>query len=167
MTQPNQHSAAGRWVEIVFDCLPLRSVSRVDVPLDASPKLAQKMLRVKAAIDKHGTLNTYFLHNATCTFHLTNDPNIGMVQFDFEGVMLTDSSDLMAQRSELRVELKRETCGWLNQAIVDWLAESVRQSVLVEFNRYIHNGDLSKTLERVRQMEIASDQAGGFVGMYL
>ena len=27
-----------RWVEISFDCLPLRSVGRLDIPMDASPK---------------------------------------------------------------------------------------------------------------------------------
>lgn len=162
-----EHSTTGRWVEIAFDCLPLRSVARIDIPLDASPKLAQKMLRVKTAIEKHGTLNAYFLHNANCTYYLTNDPSIGMVQFQFEGVILTDSADLSAQRTDLSVTLQRETCGWLNQAIVDWLAETVRQSVLIEFNRYINDGDLTKTIERVRQMEQANELSGGFVGMYL
>ncbi len=27
-----------RWVEITFDCLPLRTITRFDIPLDASPK---------------------------------------------------------------------------------------------------------------------------------
>ena len=27
-----------RYVEIVFDCLPLRSISRLDIPIDASPR---------------------------------------------------------------------------------------------------------------------------------
>ena len=167
MPNENIQAIEGRWVEIAFDCLPLRSVARVDVPIDASPKLAQKMLRVKAAIDKHGTLNAYYLHNATCTYRLTNDPLVGMIQFVFEGVMLTVAADLRAQRSDLSVGLKRETCSWLNQAIVDWLAETVRQSVMVEFNRYISDGDLSKTIERVQQLESASERSGGFVGMYL
>jgi hypothetical protein len=30
-----------RYVEIVFDCLPLRSVGRLDIPIDASPKYRQ------------------------------------------------------------------------------------------------------------------------------
>ncbi|RMF38623.1 MAG: hypothetical protein D6753_15510 [Planctomycetota bacterium] len=157
----------GKWVEISFDCLPLRCVPRTDVPLDASPKLAEKMLRVKHAIEKHGTLNTYYLHNAECTFHLTNDPNLGMIQFGFEGVVMTDAQDLEARNCELTVDLIRETCTWLNQAIVRWLADSVQYAVLVEFNRYIQAGDLSKAVERMRQIEQASDQSGGYVGMYL
>lgn len=167
MTSTNPPRIDGTWVEISFDCLPLRSVARVDVPLDASPKLAQKMLRVKAAIDKHGTLNSYYLHNAHCTYHLTNDPAQGMLQFGFEGVVLTDANDMQARSCELLVELRRETCSWLNQTIVDWLAETVQRSVLVEFNRYISDGDLSKTVERLRQIEQANEEAGGFVGMYL
>ena len=157
----------GRWVEISFDCLPLRTVSRVDVPMDASPKLAAKMLRVKTAIEKHGTLNTYYLHNAACIYHLTNDASQGMMQFRFEGTILTDSKDVEARNCDLQVELEKETCSWLNQAIVDWLSETVQRSVVVEFNRYIQAGDLGKTLERLEQLQQATEDAGGFVGMYL
>ena len=64
-----------RWVEIQFDCLPLRSVSRSDVPLDASPKLRDFCARLQQAHRKHGTHNTYYLHNARCIFHLTNQPD--------------------------------------------------------------------------------------------
>jgi hypothetical protein len=160
-------AASNRWVEIVFDCMPLRTVPRLDVPLDASPKLAQKMLRVKAAINKHGTVNSYFLHNATCSFHLTNDPLQGMLQFSFEGVILTDAKDLEARSCDLVVELQKETCSWINQAVVDWLSETVQKAVLVEFNRYIDDGDLSKTVERIRLLEKANEESGGFVGMYL
>ncbi len=157
----------GRWVEIEFDCMPLRTVPRVDVPLDASPKLAAKILRVKQALEKHGSLNAYYLHNATCTYHLTNDPLQGMMEFEFEGVVLTDELDLQPRSCDLQVSLLRETCSWLNQAIVDWLAETVERNVLVEFNRYISVGDLSKTLERIERTQQASDDAGGYVGMYL
>jgi hypothetical protein len=158
---------AGHWVEVEFDCMPLRSVTRVDAPLDASPKLAAKILRVKAAIEKHGTLNSYYLHQASCTYHLTNDPRQGMMHFEFEGVVLTDERDLEARSCDLRVELRRETCSWLNQSIVDWLAETVQRNVLIEFNRYISAGDLAKTFARIEQIQQASDEAGGFVGMYL
>ena len=41
-----------QWVEIRFDCLPLRSVTRLDIPLDASPKYQAFCHRVKAAIEK-------------------------------------------------------------------------------------------------------------------
>lgn len=157
----------GEWVEIAFDCLPLRTVTRTDVPLDASPGLAAKMLRVKAAIEKHGTLNTYFLHNASCSFHFTNDPREGMVQFAFQGVVLTDPADLSARSCELEIALERETCEWLDQSIVDWLKASVKVAVLVEFNRYIAAGDLRKAQERIEKIQKASDQVGGYVGMYL
>jgi hypothetical protein len=162
MNQPN-----GQWVEVEFDCMPLRSLPRVDAPLDASPKLAAKMLRVKLALEKHGALNAYYLHNAHCTYHLTNDPLQGMMEFEFEGVVLTDEHDLSARSCELQVSLIRETCSWLNQSIVDWLAETVRRNVLIEFNRYISAGDLTKTLERIERSRQASDEAGGFVGMFL
>ena len=157
----------GQWVEVEFDCMPLRSVSRVDPPLDASPKLAAKIMRVKAALAKHGSLNSYYLHNAKCVYHLTNDPLQGMMEFEFEGVVLTDEQDLAARSCDLHVALTRETCSWLNQSIVDWLAETVQRNVLVEFNRYIEAGDLQQTIARLERTQQASDEAGGFVGMYL
>ncbi len=161
------NSQIGRWVEVEFDCMPLRTVPRVDVPIDASPRLAAKVLRVKNAIEKHGLLNSYYLHNATCVYHLTNDVSQGMMQFEFEGVVLTDEKDCEARSCDLHVSLHGETCSWLNQSIVQWLAETVRRNVLIEFNRYIAVGDLSKTLDRIEQIQQASDEAGGFVGMYL
>lgn len=161
------NQANGNWVEVEFDCMPLRTVTRVDVPLDASPNLAARILRVRQALEKHGALNSYYLHNASCTYHLTNDPQLGMMEFAFEGVVLTDEQDLQARSCDLQVTLTRETCSWLNQAVVDWLAETVQRNVLIEFNRYIAQGDLSKTLERIERTQQASDDAGGFVGMYL
>jgi len=155
------------WVEIAFDCLPLRSVNRLDAPLDASPKLAAKLLRIKQAIETHGTHNTYYLHNATCGFHLTNAPEIGSVAFKFEGTVFTDTDDLRAIRTELDVILDRETCSWLNQTIVQWLAESVHRAVVVEFDRFIAAGDLEKTRERIAKIEQSLDESQGFVGMYL
>ena len=164
---PNNPNNNARWVEIVFDCVPLRTVPRTDVPLDASPKLAAKMLCIKAAIEKHGTLNSYYLHNATCSFHFTNDPLQGMVQFSFEGVVMTDTNDLEARNADLKVDLARETCSWINQTIVDWLNATVPHAVRVEFNRYISAGDLSQAIKRMEKIQQASDAAGGFVGMYL
>lgn len=157
----------GQWVDVRFDCLPLRSAGSLKDPDDASPKLVQKLHRIRQAIDKHGRLNSYFLHNAACTYYFTNDPGIGMVQFTFEGVILTEANDLKSHSCDLTIELARETCSWINQSIVDWLAESVQRAVLVEFNRYISAGDLTKTLERLAAIQKASEEAGGFVGMYL
>lgn len=159
--------AYGNWVEVEFDCLPLRTVTRVDIPIDASPVLAEKMLRVKHAIEQHGVMNTYYLHNARCVFRFTNDPREGMVEFKFEGTVLTDSADLNTQSCDLRVELLRETCSWLNQSIVQWLTSTVQRAVQLEFDRYIQAGDLQKVQERLDRIERASDEAGGFVGMYL
>ena len=81
-------------VDITFDCLPLRSVGRFDVPLDASAELVELAHQLQAAAKKHGLHNTYFLHSAQCIFHLTNDAQIGMVCFDFRGTVLTDPEDL-------------------------------------------------------------------------
>lgn len=159
--------AMENWVDIEFDCLPLRSVTRTDAPLDASPKLAEKLVRVKSAIEAHGAFNTYYLHNARCTFHLTNDPSIGSVTYQFEGVVFTDPSDSKSVRAELAVELDQETCSWLNESIVQWLAESVHRAVLVEFNRYIAAGDLQRTRERLEKIESSLEENQGYLGMYL
>ena len=157
----------GRWVEIEFECLPLRSVTRLDVPVDASPVYEQFVLRVKAAMSKHGSHNTYYLHRGTCTYHLTNDPGCGEVVFAFEGTVMTDEQDRQTKAVELAVKLDRETCGWLSEPIVGFLAESVQHAVLVEFNRYIEAGDLEKTEQRIKAVQAQSDSAEGFVGMYL
>jgi len=156
-----------RWVEIQFDCLPLRSVVRLDVPLDASPRFRALFERVRAALQTHGTFNTYYLYNALCTFHLTNRDDRGMLQFRFEGTVITDQSDLRTTHVELDVTLERETCSWLSEPIVQWFQESVRQAVMVEFDRYIEAGDLEQTRRRIEKLQAASDQAGGFLGMYL
>ncbi|MDV6031215.1 hypothetical protein [Stieleria sp.] len=157
----------GQWVEIEFDCLPLRSVSRLDVPLDASPAYEQFVQRVKAAMKKHGTHNTYYLHRCTCVFHLTNATNRGEIAFSFEGTALTGEEDRKTRSVDLTVKLLRETCGWLSQPIVDFFAESVQHAVLVEFDRYIEAGDLSKTEARMQKLAEENELGQGFVGMYL
>ncbi len=157
----------GQWVEIEFDCLPLRSISRMDVPVDASPVYEQFVLRVKAAMQRHGCHNTYYLHRGQCTYHLTNDSDRGSVHFAFEGTVLTDTEDLRTRLIDLQVRLDRETCSWLSEPFVAFLAESVQQAVMVEFDRYIEAGDLKKTEERLRKIAEQSDSADGFVGMYL
>ncbi len=157
----------GQWVQIEFECLPLRSVSRFDIPLDASPKYEAFVLRVKTAMAKHGSHNTYYLHRGRCVYHLTNDPAVGEVAFDFEGTALTNVKDSQTRSVDLVVELAAETCGWLNEPVVGFLSESVKHSVLVEFDRYIAAGDLEKTRRRMAEAEKRSEAAGGFVGMYL
>ena len=156
-----------RWVDISFDCLPLRSVTRLDVPLDASPVYEEFCNAVKAAIAKHGNHNTYFLHNARCIYHLTNDDEWGTLGFKFRGTVLTDADDLKTKTCDLEVELVRETCEWLTSPIVKWFTETVSRSVAVEFDRYIHAGCLQQAKERIEKIQAASDDADGFVGMYL
>ena len=154
-------------VEISFDCLPLRSVGRLEVPLDASPKYRQRCERITAALEKHGSHNSYYLYNALCSYRLTNDDAVGMIQLGFEGTVLTDADDRRAERCDLQIELKNETCDWLTEPVVQWFRETVQQAVAVEFNRYIAAGDLAKTAERIEKIRAESDDSDGFVGMYL
>ena len=156
-----------RFVDITFDCLPLRSVTRLDIPIDASPKYQALCERIKQGIATHGTHNTYYLYNARCTFHLTNNPEVGSVEFAFEGTVMTDPSDRQTHRCDLHVRLERETCDWLIEPAVAWLLESVQQAVTVEFDRYIAAGDLAQTVERILRQQAQTDASGGFVGMYL
>ncbi len=156
-----------RWVEIQFDCLPLRSIDRLDIPMDASPKFQEHCLRVKAAMQKHGSHNTYYLHNAQCTYHLLNHPVDGMIQFRFHGTVMTDADDLHTKASDLEVELVKETCTWLSEPIVNWFQETVQRSVAVEFDHYIQAGDLKKTEERIAKIKQESESDEGFMGMYL
>ncbi|MBS0208630.1 MAG: hypothetical protein JSS27_06705 [Planctomycetes bacterium] len=156
-----------QFVEIQFDCLPLRTIGRLDIPLDASPKFRAFCERLKHALDEHGTFNTYYLHNARCIFHLTNQPDQGMLHFSFEGVVTTDDADARTDREHLTVKLERETCDWLKQPIVDWFTETVPRAVMVEFDRYISAGDLRKAVERIEKLQAESDKHGGYLGMYL
>lgn len=155
------------YVDISFDCLPLRAVGRLDIPLDASPKYRQRCMHIKQAIEAHGSFNTYFLYNAECVFHLTNDENVGMLHFRFEGTVLTDEVDERARSCDLQVELVRETCDWLTAPIVNWFAETVPHAVRVEFDQYIAAGDLARAHQRAAQMQSQIEEAGGYLGMFL
>ena len=156
-----------RWVEISFDCLPMRSITRLDVPIDASPKYQAKCQRIIDAIARHGAHNSYYLHNAKAVYHLTNSETVGMLEFEFEGTLLTDAKDERAETSVLTTQLVRETCDWLTEPIVAWFETTIARSVGIEFDRYIAAGDLERTKERIAQLEESQDEAGGFVGMYL
>jgi len=154
-------------VEIAFDCIPLRSINRFDAPGDAAP--AQRALwgRIRQAAEKHGFHNTYYLCNARCVFRLTSHPEIGMIEFGFEGTVLTDAEDRQTRQCDLTVELRREVCPWLTTAAVQWLADTVSEAVKVEFDRYIAAGDLEKTIARMARIQAESDARGGFLGMDL
>jgi hypothetical protein len=155
------------YVDITFDCLPLRSVTRLDVPMDASPEFCQRVERIKQAIVRHGLHNSYYLYNARCVFHLTNEPQIGMLDFTFEGTVLTDGADRKTLDADLTCELAAETCDWLTEPTVAWFRETVGQAVIVEFDRYIAAGDLARTLERISRLESESEAHGGYLGMGL
>ena len=122
---------------------------------------------MQRAVARHGTRNTYYLTDGGCTFQFTNDPESGWVRFRFEGTVLTDDTDARTIGSDLEITLELETCDWLTQPAVQWLALSVKHAVEVEFDRYIAAGDLSRALERRAREEAASDAAGGFLGMNL
>lgn len=154
-------------VAIEFDCTPLRSVPRLDIPLDASPGYRARLERFQQAIARHGMRNTYYLTNAACTFRLTNDPESGWVRFAVEGTVITDDADAKTVGSDLDIRLDTETCDWLTQPAVEWLALSAKHAVEVEFDRYIAAGDLSRALERLAKEQADSDAAGGFLGMNL
>ncbi|HZN35455.1 MAG TPA: hypothetical protein VFB80_16620 [Pirellulaceae bacterium] len=156
-----------QWVDISFDCLPLRSVGRLDIPLDASPKYRQRCERIKRFLEKHGSHNTYYLYNAGCAFHLTNRPEQGSLEFRFDGTVITDAADMRATAADLEVELIRETCDWLTAPVVQWFAQSVQHAVCVEFDRYIEAGDLAKTKARMERLQAELEKTGGHVGMYL
>jgi len=155
------------YVDITFDCVPLRSLKRLEAPSSASPGLQGLFQRIRQAIEKHGLHNSYYLHNARCTFHLTNDPQIGMIEFSFEGTVLTDPEDRRTLRADLHGQLRGETCDWLTGPIVDWFQETVGRAVVVEFDRYIAAGDLALTIRRIEQLEAANESQGGFLGMGL
>jgi hypothetical protein len=156
------------FVEISFDCLPLRSLPRFDAPLDdAEPGAVEFSKRLRQAVTKHGQFNTYYLYDAQCVFHLTNDEKIGMVAFRFEGTVLTDGDDQKALSADLQIDLDGEVCDWLTAAAVAWLKETVAHAVRVEFDRYIRAGDLKRTIERMEKLRAESDAHGGFLGMGL
>jgi len=154
-------------VEITFECLPLRSVGRLDIPLDASPAFQHRCQQIKDAIAKHGSHNTYYLFDACCIFNLTNDPACGMLRYAFEGTVMTDGDDLCTKGCDLDVQLAEETCDWLSEPVVNWFSETVLVAVRVEFDRYIAAGDLTRSKDRAEKVAAECDEAGGFLGMYL
>jgi len=154
-------------VAIRFDCTPLRSVRRIDIPPDASPAYRGRLERVQQAVSQHGTRNTYYLTNGSCTFQFTNNPAVGWVRFLVEGTVLTDAADTRTVGSDLAIRLDKETCDWLTQPAVEWLTLSAKHAMEVEFDRYIAAGDLARAQERLNLEQAASDASGGFLGMNL
>ncbi|MGA2061091.1 MAG: hypothetical protein ABSG67_11465 [Thermoguttaceae bacterium] len=156
-----------RWVEISFDCLPLRSVACFTPPVDASREEADLYRRLREAAQKHGIHNAYYLHGGKCVFHLTNHEQIGMLNFHFDGVVLTDEKDMSTQECDLEVVLVGDTCDWLVDLVVKWFAESVCRALKIEFDRFIAAGDLDKTVKRLERLQAESDAKGGYLGLGL
>jgi hypothetical protein len=153
-------------VDIAFDCLPLRSVGRVDVPLDASPEFRARLEHIKRAIDTHGIENTYFLYNSRCIYRLANSDVEGMLRFSFEGTVLTDRSDAKADRADLAIELVSETCDGVPTVVVEWFCGAVERAVLVEFDRFIAAGHLAKRVDELERLAQLAELSG-FAGMNL
>ncbi|MEX2317245.1 MAG: hypothetical protein WD669_08840, partial [Pirellulales bacterium] len=151
-------------VDIAFDCLPLRSVGRVDVPLDASPALRARCEHLQQAIETHGTGNTYFLYNTRCVFRLANSDVHNMLRFTFEGTLRTDSGDCQAASADLRVELAGETCGPLPPEVLAWFRGVVERAVLIEFNHFIAAGALAERVSQLGQVTNLTTLAD-FAGM--
>jgi hypothetical protein len=151
-------------VDIAFDCLPLRSVARVDVPLDASPAFRARCERLQQAIEAYSGENAYFLYNTSCTYRLANSDIDNMLRFAFDGTLLTDRSDCKADRADLNVVLTAETCGGVPPAALDWLRGIVRRAVLIEFDRFIAEGQLAERLDELGDIDSITDVAG-FAGM--
>jgi len=78
--------------------------------------------------------------------------------------VLTDAEDLRTLGSDVQATLIGETCDWLVAPVVAWFADTVREAVKVEFDRFIAAGDLRKTIQRMQQLQANSDAQGGFLG---
>ena len=154
-------------VEITFDCLPLRSIARLDAPMDATPEQEALYDRIRRAIRQHGLHNTYYVHRGTCAFQLTNDPQTGRLAFGFDGTVLTDDTDCRTSGVCLAIQLLENTCDWLTADVLRWFRETVNRAVTVEFDRYVASGDLQRTQARILRLEADVLLGGGFVAMGL
>lgn len=153
-------------VDISFDCLPLRSVSRVDVPIDASPAFRARCEHLQRAINAHDNQNAYFLYNTLCTYHLANSEIANMLRFSFDGTVLTDRSDCQAEQADLAIALTAETCGGVPAAALEWLRGVVERAVLVEFERFIEAGHLAARVDELGEVENIRS-VSGFDGLGL
>ena len=151
-------------LEISFTCIPLRSVGRFDPPLDATEQQRSLWVQLHRALNTHGAHNAFFLCEGKCVFHFANHPTLAMVQFAFQGTVLTDAEDRTTIGSDLQVELESETCPWLTAEAVAWLKETVERAVRIEFDRYIAAGDLQRTIDRLRHLEAETDSEGRISG---
>jgi hypothetical protein len=152
------------FVDIAFDCLPLRSIGRVDIPIDASAAYRARCERLLQAIDKYGNANTYFLYNTRCVYRLANSDIDNMLRFTFDGIVVTDRSDGRADRAELAVKLTSETCDPMPPEVLAWFQRVVERAVIIEFNHFISAGALAARVENLGQVASIQDVAD-FSGM--
>lgn len=154
-------------VALVFDCLPFGRVSHTGMPLDAPEEQIALWKRFRAALEKHGTENTYFVYNADCTFHLTNGPG-GRLRFLFEGTVRTDEADEHPVDAELACRLAdNELAVPLSDDVLEFFKAVLRRAVIDEFQLFIDAGNLKRTLEAEEQILREWDENRGFVGMYI
>lgn len=145
-------------VDIEFDCIPLRTVGRLDIPIDASDAQRRRAAHMQSAINAYGVERTYFLQNARCVFRFANSEVEEVCRFEFEGVARTDAGDRKCEEVVLDVTLVSETCGGVPTTVETWLVERVRRAVAIEFDRFIAAGQLG-------QPESQAPAAGGLGGM--
>lgn len=154
-----------RHVDIAFECLPLRSVTRLDVPLDASARYRALRERIKAAIERYGTQRAYYLANAHATFHLINSEVHGMLRFEAEGTILTDAGDRRVRHTDLAIRLAAGTCDWLTATAEAWFHETVRRALAAEFEEYVASGRLAERMDRITERPQTAVE--GDLGMFL
>jgi hypothetical protein len=154
------------YVDIAFDCLPLRSIGRVDVPLDASPAFRARCERLQQAIDAYGRQNAYFLYNTRCVYRFANSDFESMLRFSFDVTLLTDHSDRQAERVDLDVQVAAATCGPLSPEVLAWFRRAVERAVLIEFDRFIAAGSLANRVSQLGERSSVAD-ISDFVGMYV
>jgi hypothetical protein len=152
------------YVDIAFDCLPLRSVGRVDVPLDASPAFRARCESLQQALETYGTQNAYFLYNTRCVFRLANSDVLNMIRFSFDGTVLTDQGDCRAHGADLAIELRAETCGAVPPEVLAWFRTVVERAVLIEFDHFITAGSLAARIDELGHVGQVADLTD-FAGM--
>ena len=150
-------------VDIAFDCLPLRSVGRVDVPLDASPAFRARVRAVAAAIDvaRHRKRLLSLQHALRVPPGQFGRREHGALLVRRH--VLTDRSDCKADRADLAIELTAETCGTMPPDVLAWFRGVVERAVLIEFDHFIAAGSLAarvSDLGKVESIAALSDFAG-------
>ena len=76
-------------------------------------------------------------------------------------------SEVIASSSDWKAHAIKKTQirEWLTKDASEWFYEAVRHAVSVEFDRFIADGDLDKAKQRLAQIQQASNDSGGFLGM--